>query len=324
MRLPIATLLCIAAAASAATASADTEPGNLWDVTTSMEMGGMKMPGQKQQVCAPVNAEGPEAMASDERCQMSNVRRSPGKFTYDVQCPDGSGTGEMTYQGRDSYTSRMTMTQGGETMTMVMTGKRAGSCDASKVKKQVAAMEAQGAAAMDQACASSVSSLMPASLANCDPKYKKQLCDQVATKKGFKAVAQRQPVGNPMIDSGTLPEVAKYCGVQADALRTRLCNEAGKTEDLDFIGAACPTLAAPIAQRECAGRGFSSPPAEKYRDFCGTYARGLMQGSSGSDVPEGGEAATGNGTGGDTPATAPTAKDVMKEGAKALKGLFGR
>ncbi len=32
------------------------EPGNSWDITTSMEMAGMKMPGQRQKFCAPVNA----------------------------------------------------------------------------------------------------------------------------------------------------------------------------------------------------------------------------------------------------------------------------
>ena len=122
------------------------EPGNLWEVTTSMEGGGMKMPGQTQQVCAPVNAEGPEAMAAgDDRCQMTDVRRSPGRFSYQVQCPDGSGTGEMTYQGTDSWTQVMTMTMDGETMKMASAGKRIGSCDASKVKKQIAAVQAQAA-----------------------------------------------------------------------------------------------------------------------------------------------------------------------------------
>ena len=75
---------------------------------------------------------------SDNRCQMTDIQRSPGKFSYKVQCPDGSGTGEMTYQGKDSYTQVMTMTMDGETMKMSTQGKRIGSCDASKVKKQVA------------------------------------------------------------------------------------------------------------------------------------------------------------------------------------------
>jgi hypothetical protein len=292
------------------------EPGNLWEVTMSMEGGGMKMPGQTQQVCAPVNAEGPEAMSgADDRCQMTDIRRSPGRFTYKVQCPDGSGTGEMTYQGKDSYTQVMTMTMDGETMKMSTQGKRIGSCDASKVKKQMAAIEAQGAAAMAEACAAAPEQMLPAQLQNmsCDPKYKKQLCDRFGTPDGYRMAASRQPMGEPMLDSGTLPEVAKYCGVQAEQVRERLCNDAGKTDDLDFIGAQCPALAQPIAQRECAGRGFTTPPAEKYRDFCSNYASELMDGGSGDAAAD--PAA---------PAAKPTADDVLKEGAKRLKGLFGR
>lgn len=315
MRSPVAALV-LAFLASSVGAQ---EPGNLWEVTTSMEGGGMKMPGQTQQVCAPVNAEGPEAMSGgDNRCQMTDIQRSPGKFSYKVQCPDGSGTGEMTYQGRDSYTQVMTMTMDGETMKMSTQGKRIGSCDASKVKKQIAGIQAQAAAGMAQACGSVVEQMLPAQLASleCDPKYKKQLCDRFGTGDGYRAVAARQPMGEPMMDSGTLPEVAKYCGVQAEQVRERLCNDANKTDDLDFIGAQCPALAQPIAQRECAGRGFTTPPAEKYRDFCSNYAREMMDGGSG-------DAATNPAAPG-APAAKPSADDVLKEGAKRLKGLFGR
>ncbi|MBN8281518.1 MAG: DUF3617 family protein [Gammaproteobacteria bacterium] len=310
MRLPVILFLSLAAPLALAA-----EPGNLWDVTTSMEMGGMKMPGRTQQVCAPVNAEGPEAMASNDECQMSNIRRSPGKFSYDVACPNGSGTGEMTYQGRDNYTSKMTMTTDGQTMTMVMTGKKVGSCDASVVKKQVAAAQAQAAAGMEQACAAAVSGQMPASLDtySCDPKYKRQLCSDFGTKKGFSTAAARQPTGVPMVDSGTLPNLGKFCGVDPEGIRSRLCNEAGKTEDLAFIASACPALAQPIAQRECAGRTFSSPPAEKYRDFCSSYASGSP--ASGDDAPPAAP--------GETPAVPNRPADLMKEGAKRLKGLFG-
>lgn len=315
MRLPVAALV-MAFLASAVGAE---EPGNLWEVTTSMEGGGMQMPGRTDQVCAPVSAEGPEAMSGgDNRCQMTDIQRSPGKFTYKVQCPDGSGTGEMTYQGRDSYTQVMTMTMDGETMKMSTQGKRIGTCDASKVKKQMAAIQAQGAAAMAQACGSLVEQMMPGQLASmeCDPKYKKQICDRLGTKDGFRLAASRQPMGEPVMDSGTLPEVAKSCGVQAEQVRERLCNDAGKADDLDFIGAECPALAQPIAQRECAGRGFTTPPAEKYRDFCSNYARELMDGGAGNPAanPEAPAA----------PAEKPSADDMIKEGAKRLKGLFGR
>ena len=204
------------------------------------------------------------------------------------------------------------MTTSGNTMTMVSTGKRVGSCDASKMKKQVAAVQAQAAAGMEQLCAEGPKSLMPSLLESgkCDAKYKKQLCTRFNTNDGFREVVKRQPTGNATMDSGTLSGISSYCGVQPDAVRDRLCNEANKSEDLDFLGEQCPALAQPIAQRECAGRSFSSPPAEKYRSFCSYYARGKMQGGEGGD---------------ETSGAAPTkSTDLMKEGAKRLKGLFGR
>ena len=108
-----------------------------------------------------------------------------------------------------------------------------------------------------------------------------------------------------MLDSGLLPAVEKYCGVAAGSTLTRLCADANQREDLDFLGAKCPALAAPIAQRECAGRDYTTPPAQKYQSFCNSYARDMMQGGGDSGV-------------------VPKAQDVLKEGAKRLKGLFGR
>ncbi len=308
MRLSLVAFMLLGAVSSALSQ----EPGDLWEVTTSMEASGMKMPGSTQQVCAPVNAEGPEAMAAkDDRCQINDVQRSPGRFSYKVKCPEGSGSGEMTYQGKESYASVVTMTMDGDTMKMSSKGRRIGSCDASQLKKQVAAAEAQGQAVIAQACADVPEQMLPALLTtlNCDAKYKKQLCDRLGTKAGFSTVAARQPMGEATMDSGTLPEASKFCGVQPEPLRERLCTDASKTEDLNFLGAQCPALAQPIAQRECAGRSFSTPPAEKYRDFCNSYARSMMQDGSGDAAA-------------DSPV--PTKESVLQEGAKRLKGLFGR
>lgn len=301
-------LMFVAASAGAA------EPGNLWQIETSMEMPGMKMPAQSQQVCAPVTAEGPEAMAGeDSDCKMTNVRRTPGKFSYDVSCPQGSGQGEMIYEGKDSYTSRMTMTTEGQTMTMVSRGRKVGACDASAVRKQVEAAQAQAVAGMEQACASMVDTMMPANLETyqCAPRYKQDLCRKFETKAGFAEVAPRQPIGNPALDSATLPEVARFCGVDAEGLRARLCGEANRSEDLEFLGSSCPAQAQVIAQRECAGRSFTTPPAARYRDFCGQYARAMMQDGSGDGAAQ------------DPEASGAPADEAVREGAKRLKGMLG-
>lgn len=304
MRLHFAVLLLIAAPA----AFSQTQPGTSWDITTSMEMEGMKLPGQKQQVCVPANAEGPDAMSGDDkRCTMSDMKSSPGRYSYKVTCPDGSGTGEMIYHDKNSYTSKMTITADGETVVIVSEGKRAGTCDASKPSKQMAAAQAQADAAMKQGCAAMADALLPGSLEQnkCAAKDKQQLCNKFNSQEGYRLVSERQPSGDPTMDSGLLPAVERYCGVAAGSTLQRLCDDANRSEDLDFLGAQCPALAAPIAQRECAGRSYSTPPAEKYRDFCNSYAREMMQG------------------GGDT-SIVPKTEDVLKEGAKRLKGLFGR
>lgn len=304
MRGYLAVLLLFIAPA----AFSQTEPGHNWDITTSMEMGGMKLPGQKLQICIADKAEGPDAMSGDdERCQVSDVKSSPGRYSYKVSCPDGSGTGEMIYHSKDSYTSKMTLATDGDTMVMVSEGKRGGTCDPKQKNKQFAAMEAQANAATQQSCDVLADALMPGALDTnkCAPKYKQQLCAKLKTQEGWRSASERQPTGEPMLDSGMLPAVEKYCGVAAGSTLQNLCEDANQHEDLNFLGAQCPVLAAPIAQRECAGRSYSTaPPAEKYRDFCNNYARDMMQGGDAGVVPK--------------------TQDVLKEGARRLKGLFGR
>lgn len=302
MRPHLAALLLIAAPI----AFGQTQSGHRWDITSSMEMEGMKLPGQKQQVCVPVDAEGPDAMSGDDkRCQVSDIKSSPGRYSYKVTCPDGSGAGEMIYHNKDSYTSKMTITADGETMVIVTEGKRTGSCDAGAPNKQFAAAQAQASAGMKQSCAALADALLPAGLDTnkCSAEDKQQLCNKLNTQAGYQLASERQPSGDPMLDSGLLPAVEKYCGVAAGSTLVRLCDEANQHEDLDFLGAQCPALAVPIAQRECAGRSYSTPPAEKYRAFCNSYASDMMQGGSG---------------------VVPKTQDVLKEGAKRLKGLFGR
>ncbi|MBY0398761.1 DUF3617 domain-containing protein [Myxococcota bacterium] len=311
---------------SAATASA-AEPGDLWQVETSMEMAGMKMPSQSQQVCTPLKSEGPEALSGeDDRCTMSIVRRSGNKFSWEVACPDGSGSGEMIYQGRDAYTSTMTMTAEGRTMKMMTRGKRIGDCDASQIKKQVAAAQAQGSQGMEQMCSAMVDALLPANLQTyqCKPEYKTQLCSKFQTKAGFAEVASRQAAGQAALGAGSLPEVSRFCGVDGEAMRTKLCGEASRSEDLAFLGKSCPDEAKRIAQRECAGRSFTSPAAVRYRDFCSEFARARMQGDSGDAA--GLRGVTGPAESGapesETPGTNVPGRAV-EEGAKKLKGLLG-
>jgi hypothetical protein len=306
----LSAVLCLALAGLPFAAS-HAAPGDLWEISTEMQGGGMSLPGMTQKVCTAKGAEGPEAMTGgDNRCQMTDIQRSPGRFSYKVSCPEGSGTGEMVYNGRESFQSTMTMTTDGQTMTMKTKGRRLGDCDTAAQERQMAAIQAQSAAALEQTCASAVEQMNPMMLdpkmgMNCDPKFRQQLCARLETRAGYDLVASRQGVQVPAgMTVGNLNEVAGFCGADTGAIQARLCTEASGAEDFGFIGRYCPAIAQEIAKRECAGRNFTTPPAEKYRDFCYTYAREMMQGEGKPGVP--------------------SPQDLLKKGSQRLKGILGR
>ncbi len=354
---PLGLVLGLALFASVPAGAQPREPGDLWEVTNEMSMpgmpAGMAMPQRPpQRVCRARNADKPPVEEND-RCEMSDIKRTPNSFSWKMVCkgnPPSSGTGEIVYQGRDAYTGTMQMTVGKDSMTMKIAGKRVGDCDAGESRRQmqaqVAGIQQQAADAKAMQCKSAVDTMMPSMLRpeyQCEAKYKTELCGKVQTVEGFKTVAQRQPSQYAGIPSGDLNEIGTFCGFAANDLRLRLCKRADADESLEFLASSClgysrtsgaPTGAAgagksaadsfggTIIARECAGRTFSSPPAQKYREFCSAAARQrLMQ-----PVAEGATSAQGA-----APASAPAGdkkdeqkEDVTTRGKRLLKDIFNR
>ena len=340
-RISTAVPAALCALVFAAPASAQKEPGDHWEVTTQMSMMGMSMPGQTTKVCAARNA---VPVGDDGKCETYDVKQTPASVSWKTRCkgnPPTSGSGEITYQGRDRYTGTILMTMGKDTMTMKLTGRRLGECDAGENKRMAAAAQQQmaagqkaGAEAMAKACADAVANMQPMLLkpemnAGCSPKHREEFCARFKQPDGFAKVPATRTAGMaPMDDAG------KLCGVQPDALRASLCKNAEAEETMGFLASSCvgygnPPWGAKIAARECAGRSFSSPAAPKYRSFCSAYARrNLMKGNAQAE-----EAA-------DAPAPAPTAtrtapppaqepaaqpqpaEDALSKGKALLKGLF--
>jgi hypothetical protein len=114
---------------------ADEPPGDLWQVTSQMEMEGMpfKMPARGVKVCAARNAQEPPGSANDERgCVNSGMTRVGNKVTFTSSCagpPAMTGQGEITYEGTDSYTGTIKYTSTEANMTINLTGKKIGTCD---------------------------------------------------------------------------------------------------------------------------------------------------------------------------------------------------
>jgi hypothetical protein len=106
-----------------------------WEITMKMDMPGMPMamPAQvmsrcitKKDLANPV----PGPQAGDGRCKVSDHRMQGNTATWKMACADGTtGSGTATY-GDTSYTSTMTMMQGGQppAMTMHQNGRYLGAC----------------------------------------------------------------------------------------------------------------------------------------------------------------------------------------------------
>ena len=128
------TFLLLAALAVAAPVAA--QQGELWEVSSKMEMPGMPMamPGQTRRVCVGKNHKDADFVPQQGDCRMVDGTRTGNKFTYKMDCTGkepSSVDGAITF-GSDAYDGRMriTMKQTGDAMDMTFAGKRVGECAA--------------------------------------------------------------------------------------------------------------------------------------------------------------------------------------------------
>jgi Protein of unknown function (DUF3617) len=313
----IATLLVPSLAAAAPPPPAAREPGVEWEQTVEMQMSGFSMPPQTSTVCVPTKgmAEPPGSGRPDDRCKVTNVRNDGKTMSWSIVCEGDekmSGEGEIA-QRPDGYDGKMTMRSAQGEMHMKLRGKKlGGECDAGKMRREVAALQAQGASQAAQACREMAGRLALAAFAGAqpvcaDPADRKVLCQRAATREGIRVLAP-QPATMTR-DLGSL------CGADLAAMTSRACSDAAREEAadrkgdaggdlLDFIGSTCPTETRAIAQRECAGRTYTDLPS-RYRSFCTAYAANLLD------------------KGKKPAAEPPKPEDAAQEAAKkAVKGLL--
>jgi hypothetical protein len=79
-----------------------------------------------------------------------------------------------------------------------------------------------------------------------------------------------------------------------------------------------------VVLRECAGRNFSSPPAEKYRSFCSSAAQNDPTLAAAGRARKTSNAAPADGGSADAPAATSPKQDAIDKGKQLLRGLFGR
>jgi hypothetical protein len=317
-------------------AAVEREPGVVWEHTVSMEMAGFSMPGQTSRICKPRKDwnEPPGSGRDDDKCKVTDVRRSGDTMTWKVACEGKekmTGEGEMTWKG-DSYVGKMTMHSADGDMLMRMKGRQTSEeCDAGEVKRQVAAIQAQAAESQAKgaavACDVAVQSMNASYFAGASPpcrdaSKKAEMCARLSTRGGY-------------AQAGYLPapqqaELAQACGRPLASYLGELCKKAYEEEaawkeaaakkskddgdPLAFIRKHCPAEAKAIVERECGGQDFT-PGLYRYQELCSQYGIDLAAESAKRKAAKKGQAPAAP-----PPAKADPATDAAK---KAVKGLFG-
>ncbi len=122
-------LLAVALTALPALAREPMKAGR-WQVSVSVTAAGMAMPPTAQTEClseADVNSESIGDL-SQGACRATHGRRSDEGVTWDLECAEGKGHGEVHYSSPTQYGGTMTLDVGGTAVKAVIDAHRVGDC----------------------------------------------------------------------------------------------------------------------------------------------------------------------------------------------------
>lgn len=307
--------------------SAQAEPGEYWELTTSMEGMGMSMPSQTSKECMPLKDDGSPA-AVDKDCTITDIKRIPNGLTWKANCKDGStGIGKQT-RTKDTFTGEMLMNTSDGSMKMNTKGKRiGGSCQTDeKMKAAMAEVEKNCDLSNKEVYKTEKEAAVAATIH--DTYFKKgALC---AGKKDQACGLVKRELPNDLRVYGAFASqtteqkngVAKACGLgSADSVQRTVCkNNANNRADINQLGTYCPAeakaLRAKIREEECSGRQFTSP-GDKTKCLAGVDVNSSGGSSTSSDSASSSSTAGQSATGSSDNA----GKDAVETGKKALKGL---
>jgi uncharacterized protein DUF3617 len=317
----------------------------LWEVTTKMNMAGMPagMGNHTSQVCTE-KGDPKKAMMQRGECKITDFNQAGNKITIKVSCPDGSGVIENTYNAAHTeYQGSMKYSGSRGEMTMAMSGRKVGACDAQatrqeretktaairqqseKMQAQSAAMTAQANAGQIAECRAAVDTMQMQKLGmwgRCD--QMSGMCQTMAANEQSKPVAtqcmasqvefcRKYQTLDGFIKANGDEEAAKMCKVSRTELIASSCPRAAQTENLVYLGRFCPSEAKPLAREHCVGRSYTSRVKDKYSDFCSAYLaqNSLDEGStSGHKI--------------DPKQAMQQGVQGVQQGINKLKGLFGK
>ncbi len=342
-------ILAFAAAACLGSGAWAAETGELWEVTTQMNMAGMPagMGAQTQRVCNATGDPRQQAEAGDRqrKCKMTDFKQSGNRVTMTMTCPEGTVVMEHAYNAaRTEYNGTMKMSmRDGNQMTMNMSGRKLGACDAQQAKREREEQAASARRMNEQAQATLAASekqqiqncaRAPAAMdlnllgmyGRCDQMQDtcRQMAAQEATKRVANAclsshaqVCKRYQTLEGFVKADGRQEIADSCRLDRAALIAANCPHAAKSENLAYLGRFCPLEAKPLAQKYCAGRSYTNAPPGPHQDFCSQY---LARASLDDEAPR----RRAPPQAGEAPKPQDAVQQGVTQGINKLKGLFGR
>ena len=321
--------------------------GELWEITSQMNIPGMPagMGGQTQRVCQGDDPERRAAAEKKERddCKVVDKKQTATRLQVTMKCKDGTMTIDQQYNAaRTEFKGSMKMNTKDGDFTVNTSGRKVGACDVRQaakeredqqaaMQKQVAAAKAQGAAATKQyvdsqikQCATALDNMQWREFhfhgqcyrktdANC--KTQQDTANQMSPEINKSCNARmaefckRYQTQEGFLKARADETAAQACGVTTASVKAAECPKAAKSQSLAFLGAYCPVEAKPIAQEHCAGRDYTSKQGGKYARFCESY---LAQASLEKPPASATQQAT------------DSVKQGVSKGLDKLKGLFGR
>jgi hypothetical protein len=358
LRKSILSAVVLVGAAYAPLAASAAGNDELWEVSTQMSIPGMPagMGGMTQQVCQDKDPrkQGPQGQDM-ENCKITDVKQSGTRFTISMTCPQGKAVIDRTFNAaRTEYKGTMKMTTRDGDMTMNMSGRKVGACDAQQARRQqqasVAALTAQGERAQADAmatikqsqdhqiqeCAGAVETMNMGRFgiySQC--KQQPELCKGMSRDEGGKRVAtacnaslaeycRRYQTQEGFLKAKGDERAAQTCGLSAQKVKASLCPGAAQSESLAFLARYCPSEAKPLAQKHCAGRNYTSAQGGKYASFCQTYLSNRDLEESESEKTAQTAARKPDSAQGREPEKKSPASEGVSKGLDKLKGLFGR
>jgi hypothetical protein len=323
------------------------QSGELWEITSQMNIPGMPagMGAQTQRVCQgddPARRAAAEKKGREE-CKVTDKKQSATRLQVTMVCKEGTMTIDQQYNAaRTEFKGNMKMTSKDGEFLMNMTGRKVGACDVQQANRE---REEKAAAAKKQVEAGAA-----AALASQKQSFEQQakMCTEAADKMdvtGFGVYGQcyakkgdkdctailksmdmnsqgaskvcnarvadfckRYQTQEGFVKARGDERAAQMCGLSTDSIKAAQCPKAAQGGSLAFLGRYCPVEAKPVAQEHCAGRDYTSKMGGKYADFCQAYLA-----NADFEKPAAQQ-----------PSVTEQAKDQVKQGINKLKGLFGR